>query len=76
MRTKLKRSLSLLLALGIAMGLLCGSAWAAEAEETESATPGTEIAEAENEPMVEAAEEADSSTDSATDSFRNGSKKR
>ena len=70
MQTKLKRSLSLLLALGMVMGLLCGSAWAAEAEETDSATPRTEIAEAENEPMVEAVEatdEADSSTDSAAD---------
>ena len=30
MRTKLRRSLSLLLALGMVMGLLCGNAWAVE----------------------------------------------
>lgn len=35
MQTKLKRSLSLLLALGMAMGLLCGSAWAVETEKSE-----------------------------------------
>ena len=41
MQTKLKRSLSLLLALGMVMGLLCGNAWAAETEKTKDAAPTT-----------------------------------
>ena len=41
MRTKLKRSLSLLLALGMVMGLLCGNAWAVETEKTKDAAPTT-----------------------------------
>ena len=41
MQTKLKRSLSLLLALGMAMGLLCGNAWAVEKEKMKDVAPTT-----------------------------------
>ena len=45
MQTKLKRSLSLLLVLGMVMGLLCGNAWAVETGEKESQPQRTEQVE-------------------------------